>query len=127
MGLLGTEFVKMCWELDVQIMPTLSAQLTAEFGAGYSIRILFYMIQFAEVFPDPRIVQSLIGQLIVGTQSQNLRCIASADGLLAPKRASQSEPRASPWDRSRAFIRRSIMTYSRHNSLTSAIIWEQSV
>ena len=46
-----------------RIVSTLSAQLTAEFGKGYSPRILFNMMQFVEVFPDFQIVQSLVGQL----------------------------------------------------------------
>ena len=46
-----------------QIVATLSQQLTAEFGRGFSRRNLFNMIRFAEVFPDERIVQSLIAQL----------------------------------------------------------------
>ena len=44
-------------------MTTLSRQLTAEFGRGYARRNLFSMIRFAEVFPDMKIVQSLIAQL----------------------------------------------------------------
>ncbi len=45
------------------IVPTLSAQLTVEYGKSYSPRLLFYIIQFAEVFSDLKIVQSLTGQL----------------------------------------------------------------
>lgn len=46
-----------------QIVATLSQRLTEEFGRGFSRRNLFNMIRFAEVFPDGRIVQSLIAQL----------------------------------------------------------------
>ncbi len=46
-----------------QIVSALSAQLESEFGRGYGRRNLFHMIRFAEVFPDLRIVQSLITQL----------------------------------------------------------------
>lgn len=46
-----------------EIVVTLSQQLTAEFGRGYARRNLFSMIRFAEVFPDMKIVQSLIAQL----------------------------------------------------------------
>ena len=50
-------------DYGARIVPTLSAQLTAEFGKGYSPRILFNMIQFAEVFPDEGIVATLSQQL----------------------------------------------------------------
>lgn len=42
-----------------QIVPTLSAQLTPEYGDGFSARNLFRMIRFAEVFPDREIVVTL--------------------------------------------------------------------
>ena len=45
------------------IVPTLSGQLTEEFGPGFSTRNILYMVQFAEVFSDHKIVQSLIAQL----------------------------------------------------------------
>lgn len=50
-------------EYGSEIVHALSAQLTAEFGRGFGRRNLFNMIRFAEVFPDHRIVQSLIAQL----------------------------------------------------------------
>jgi hypothetical protein len=37
----------------------LSAQLTAELGRGFTARNLFYMIRFAEAFPDIGIVNAL--------------------------------------------------------------------
>ena len=37
-----------------QIVSSLSAQLTAEYGRGFSRQNLFRMIRFAEVFPDGR-------------------------------------------------------------------------
>ena len=46
-----------------QIVPTLSAQLTAEFGRGYTEKGLRRMIQFAETFPDEQIVATLSRQL----------------------------------------------------------------
>ena len=46
-----------------QIVSSLSAQLTAEYGRGFSRQNLFRMIQFAEVFPDEEIVSSLMRQL----------------------------------------------------------------
>jgi predicted nuclease of restriction endonuclease-like (RecB) superfamily len=46
-----------------QIVTSLATQLTQEFGRGFGRRNLFNMIRFAEVFPDPDIVQSLIAQL----------------------------------------------------------------
>jgi hypothetical protein len=42
-------------EYGEEIVPTLSAQLVAEFGEGFSKRNLFRMIRFAEGFPaNPR-------------------------------------------------------------------------
>lgn len=46
-----------------EIVSALSAQLTAEFGRGWSRRSLFRMIRFADVFPDPEIVSALRTQL----------------------------------------------------------------
>jgi predicted nuclease of restriction endonuclease-like (RecB) superfamily len=46
-----------------QIVSTLSSQLTAEYGRGFTRRNLFYMIEFAEAFPDERIVHALRAQL----------------------------------------------------------------
>jgi len=46
-----------------QIVQTLSAQLTIEYGRGFSKRNLFDMIRFAEVFPDFQIVSTLWRQL----------------------------------------------------------------
>jgi predicted nuclease of restriction endonuclease-like (RecB) superfamily len=42
-----------------EIVSTLSRQLSAEFGSGYSRPNLFRMIRFAEVFPDREIVSTL--------------------------------------------------------------------
>ena len=46
-----------------QIVATLSKQLVAEFGNGYSRPNLFRMIRFAEVFPEEQIVSTLSRQL----------------------------------------------------------------
>ena len=46
-----------------EIVQTLSAQLTQEFGRGFGRRNLFRMIRFAEVFPEEEIVSSLMTQL----------------------------------------------------------------
>ncbi len=46
-----------------EIVSTLSRELTEEFGRGFGRRSLFNMIRFAEVYPDPQIVQSLVAQL----------------------------------------------------------------
>ena len=46
-----------------RIVATLSRQLVEEFGRGFGVRNLLYMMQFAELFPDVQIVQSLIAQL----------------------------------------------------------------
>jgi hypothetical protein len=46
-----------------EIVSTLSNELTAEFGSGYSRPNLFRMIRLAEVFPDREIVSTLSRQL----------------------------------------------------------------
>ena len=46
-----------------QIVQTVSAQLTSEFGRGFGRRNLFQMVRFAEVFEDMKIVQTLSAQL----------------------------------------------------------------
>ncbi|MCZ7402611.1 MAG: PDDEXK nuclease domain-containing protein [Candidatus Methanoperedens sp.] len=46
-----------------QIVQTLSGKLIVEYGRGYSRTNLFHMIQFAEVFRNLKIVQTLTGQL----------------------------------------------------------------
>jgi len=50
-------------EYGEQILPTLSAKLTAEYGQGYSARNLARMIQFAETFPDRAVVATLAERL----------------------------------------------------------------
>ncbi len=50
-------------EYGEQIVQTLSARLTEEYGRGFSRRNLFNMIRFAEVFPNREIVQTLSAQL----------------------------------------------------------------
>ena len=50
-------------EYGEKIVHALSAQLVAEFGRGFTVRNLFNMIRFAEVFPDPKIVSALRTQL----------------------------------------------------------------
>ncbi|MCX8482151.1 MAG: PDDEXK nuclease domain-containing protein [Crocinitomicaceae bacterium] len=46
-----------------KIVQSLSAQLQIEYGKGFSRRNIFNMMQVAEVFPDEKIVVSLIRQL----------------------------------------------------------------
>jgi len=46
-----------------EIVSTLSRQLAAEYGRGFSRPNLFRMLRFAEVFPDERIVAALSQQL----------------------------------------------------------------
>jgi predicted nuclease of restriction endonuclease-like (RecB) superfamily len=50
-------------EYGEQIVQTVSAQLTREYGRGFGQRNLFRTVRFAEVFPDERIVSSLMTQL----------------------------------------------------------------
>lgn len=46
-----------------EIVQTLSAQLTVEYGRGFGRRNLFQMIRFAEVYPDVEIVAALSREL----------------------------------------------------------------
>ncbi|MBX3398988.1 MAG: hypothetical protein KF873_09620 [Gemmataceae bacterium] len=46
-------------EYGEEIVPTLSANLVAEFGPGYSVPNLSRMMRFAEVFPDRQILSTL--------------------------------------------------------------------
>jgi hypothetical protein len=50
-------------EYGEKILHALSGKLTAEFGRGYGQRNLARMVQFAEVFPDPKILTSLMTKL----------------------------------------------------------------
>lgn len=50
-------------EYGEQIVATLSQQLGAEYGRGFDRRNLFYMMRFAELFPDEEIVNALRSQL----------------------------------------------------------------
>lgn len=50
-------------EYGQEILQSLSAKLVTEFGRGYSARNLANMVRFAEVYPDERILQSLIAKL----------------------------------------------------------------
>jgi len=50
-------------EYAQRIVPTLSAQLTAEFGNGFDTKSLTRMVQFASVFADSQIVATLSRQL----------------------------------------------------------------
>ncbi|WFN37152.1 DUF1016 N-terminal domain-containing protein [Methanomicrobium antiquum] len=48
-----------------KIVATLSLQLMAEYGRGFSQKSLRHMIRFAEVFPDEKNVSALMRQLII--------------------------------------------------------------
>lgn len=50
-------------EYGKQILPTLSAKLTQDYGRGWSERNLAYMVRFAEVFPQLEILQTLCAKL----------------------------------------------------------------
>lgn len=50
-------------EYGKEILQSLAAKLTAEFGRGFSERNLANMVRFAEVFPQAEILQSLIAKL----------------------------------------------------------------
>jgi DUF1016 N-terminal domain len=64
-----------------QIVPTLSAQLEADFGDGFNRRNLFRMIRFAEVSPDEQILVTLSRQL---SWSHFLSSAPSSACLTAP-------------------------------------------
>jgi len=46
-----------------QVLETLSAQLSSEYGRGFSRSNLSDMVRFAETFPDRQIIQTLSGKL----------------------------------------------------------------
>jgi predicted nuclease of restriction endonuclease-like (RecB) superfamily len=46
-----------------QVVESVAAALSAEFGRGFGKRNLYYMMQCAEVFPDPEIVHAVRAQL----------------------------------------------------------------
>ncbi len=50
-------------EYGKEILPALSAKLTCDYGRGWSERNLAYMVRFAQVFPDSRILQALCAKL----------------------------------------------------------------
>jgi hypothetical protein len=50
-------------EYGEKILTALSANLVAEFGPGFNEKSLRRMVQFAEVFPEERIVATLSRQL----------------------------------------------------------------
>ncbi|EMS77862.1 MULTISPECIES: PDDEXK nuclease domain-containing protein [Desulfotignum] len=50
-------------EYGKQILQTLAAKLTEAYGQGWSERNLAYMVKFAQVFPDPDILQALCAKL----------------------------------------------------------------
>jgi hypothetical protein len=62
-----------------EIVSTLSAQLTAEYGRGFGRRNLFRMMQSAEYFPDEQIVSALSAQLSRSTRRP--RFVGKLSGL----------------------------------------------
>ena len=50
-------------EYGKEIVSALSRRLTSEYGKGFTRSNIFYMIRFAEFFPDEQIVHALSGQL----------------------------------------------------------------
>lgn len=50
-------------EYGKEIVPTLAAKLTAEFGKGFDRANLFNMLRFAEVYPEREIIYALSRQL----------------------------------------------------------------
>jgi hypothetical protein len=50
-------------EYGQQILPSVSARLTAEFGRGWTERNLAYMVRFADAFAEERILHTLCAKL----------------------------------------------------------------
>jgi len=50
-------------EYGKQIVASLSRQLTMEYGEGWGVRHLHFCIRFSELFPDPKIVNTLCTHL----------------------------------------------------------------
>jgi hypothetical protein len=46
-------------EYGQQIVHSLSGQLTAEYGPGFTLANLFHMVRFAEAFPEEKIVYTV--------------------------------------------------------------------
>jgi len=65
-------------EYGQQILASLAQELAAEFGKGFSYSALTRMVRFAELFPDERIVVSLV-QVLSGTHI--LALIPLKDGM----------------------------------------------
>lgn len=61
-----------------KIVAPLARQLTAEYGKGFDLKNLYRMMQFATVFPDPKIVASLMRQL---SWTHFLQVIPIEDGI----------------------------------------------
>ncbi len=61
-----------------EILPTLSAKLVPEFGNGFGARNLSRMVRFAEVFPEGKIVSTLLREL---SWSHFVEIIPLKDGL----------------------------------------------
>jgi hypothetical protein len=49
-------------EYGEEILPTLSAKLVVAYGKGFGEKNLRRIVQFAEIFPDEKIVVSLVRQ-----------------------------------------------------------------
>ena len=51
------------WRIGKRIVETLSQQLVAEYGSGFSAKNLHHMMRFTETFPEEEIVSALRRQL----------------------------------------------------------------
>jgi predicted nuclease of restriction endonuclease-like (RecB) superfamily len=65
-------------EYGKQVIVELSAQLTGEFGKGWSVRQLHYCLRVAEVFPDAAILHTVCAEL----SWSHLRQIIQIDDML---------------------------------------------
>jgi DUF1016 N-terminal domain len=84
-----------------EVVPTLSAQLVAEFGGSFNEKNLRRMVQFAEMFPDEQILVSLIREL---SWTHFIALIPLKDAL---KRDFYAEMcRVEPWYCGSAVVRR---------------------
>ncbi len=88
-------------EYGKEIVSTLSRQLTAEYGRGFSQKSLFHMIRMAEAFPDLDTVGHLAAKatLANGRQHPIQRCLLQlrgAEGFVPSPGASATSPTAAP-------------------------------
>ena len=73
-------------EYGREILPTLSAKLTIEYGRGWNERNLAYMVKFAEIFPAEMILHALCAKLKEVLQEKLRKAIALARKQIESRR-----------------------------------------